>query len=312
MSMIETPHVVALIKDNPSCVRFLRALTAINDGLEAKKIWNAELQDAKFALSNGIGAALNLIFDRWHEARPKNWQHEDWQQDFSMFCSFNQAAGRVKRLAKKAPREGAQVLFVKQYVECLKEIDAIWKGIQELKPYIVKGRKPTQTKTEAQIAAELVDTGICAICGHRQKFDAADKMVYHGYQMSGYNHSGYRVGKCFGVGYRPYELSNEACVAYAPLLKDYEKGTRGKLRHYKSGDVQELSVTRTKWVNHRSEEYEVVLRPHGVTKQEFEAELARRIDAATRELRDIREDIKTNQAKIDGWSLQPLRYGKSV
>lgn len=64
--------------------------------------------------------------------------------------------------------------------------------------------------------------GSCPFCERHQKLNPKrahsghPTMVLHGYQRPGY---GYAVGKCFGVGYPPYELSAAGCEAAVTALE---------------------------------------------------------------------------------------------
>lgn len=300
---IEAPILTKLLadKDSRSAQSFSSALACLNSGLEAKKIWNVEVNDAKFTLSNGVNRALDVIIDRWRAERAGSHEYAEWQNDFSSYCSFNQASGRIKRLTKNAPH----TVVVCHYIEALQEVASIWNLIQSLKPYIVKGRRPSENKTETQIADELSNTGICAICDRRQKLDAG-KMVHHGYQMSDYNHSGYRMGKCFGTRRSCYELSNEANVAYAPILANQLKSYRQALKTLKSGTVETLTVNREKYEGMKRVKELVTLKKG---TPEFERELASQISQTEDYIRYTLSDIKINDAKITGWTLQPLKYG---
>jgi hypothetical protein len=299
---IDAPILTKLItdKDSRSAQSFSSALARLNSGLTDKKIWNVEINDAKFTLSNGVNIALDAVFHRYLGGRGRS-NYEEWTNDLSMFCSFNQAAGRIKRLVKKAPKTE----IVAEFIAAYQEVDAIWKAICELKPYTVKGRRPNENKTEAQIAEELFNTGICAICGNRQKL-SENRMVHHGYQMSEYNHAGYRVGKCFGTRYLCYELSCEANIAFAPILKAHLKDYRSALKVLKSGTVETLIVQRHKYEGGRQVPYNVVL-----TKgtDEFDRELENRIDSVKANIRFTLSDIESNDSKTLGWTLQPLKYG---
>jgi hypothetical protein len=294
-----------------SRVSFVRALETLNKGLAEKKIWNVELNSAKFTLSNGVDRALEQIAKRSRANRGEaTYTYEKWHDDFSSYCSFNQAAGRIKRLTKNAPKNNP---VIADYIEALKEVDAIWKAVQSLKPFVQKGRRPNENKTEKQIEEELRNTGVCAICAHRQKL-SDDKLVHHGYQMSEYNHAGYRMGKCFGTDYLPYELSNEANVAFAPVLANHRKGVKLSIQTFKSGTVTELDIVESKW-NHtlrKSEEKKITVYRDGdaVSKARFTRELEFRIARLESEFRMVEKDIETNDAKIEGWTLQPLKYGR--
>jgi hypothetical protein len=305
---ISTPLLSRLNHDkNPHWGRaFDLALETLNTGLEAKQIWNVEVGNAKFTLSNGIDRALGSLCDRYRSSRGNEYRYESWQDDFSGYCAFNQAAGRGRRLTKVFGFTPSNPVIA-DYITALAEVADIWVLIQSLKPFIQKGRRPSQNKTEAQIADELVNTGVCAICGNRQKFGDEDKMVPHGYKMSDYNHSGYRIGSCFGVGYKPYELSNEANVAFKPVLDAQLKNYRSALKTLKSGAVETLTVYEEKFVGGKREKVPVILKKG---TPEFDRELKSGIARTESFIRYTKSDIRMNDAKIKGWKLQPLLYGR--
>jgi hypothetical protein len=308
--MIEVPILSRLNHEKNAryCVNsVLPAIETLNRGLADQKIWNVEVNDAKFTLSNAVNHALDMIWQRWLDARPKDYRYEGWTDDFSMFCGFNQAAGRIKRLTKSAPK----IPVIVDYIEALREVDAIWRAIQTLKPFVQKGRRPNENKTEEQIAEELRNTGICAICAHRQKL-SDDHMVHHGYKMSDYNHAGYRVGKCFGTDYLCYELSNEANIAFAPVLADHLRGVKQALARLRSGDITEFEIEESEWNprTRRADPKKMILRKVGTTADKFAREMESRIRRHEFEQQAVTSDIEINQAKIDNWKLKPLAYGR--
>lgn len=308
MTTITTPILSKLNFEKQAGNRFDAAIDTLNASLTAKKIWNSELSDVKYTLSNGVDRALNIICERDRSKRNLDsypYRYEEWQKDFSGYCGFNQAAGRIKRLTKKAPKTAV----VSEYLAALAEVVAIWNAIVALKPFVVKGRKPNQNKTEAQIAEELRNTGMCGICSSRQKLNA-DKLVKHGYEMSEYNHSGVQVGKCFGVGYLAYELSNESCVAYAPVLERERKATMASIKLFKSGTIKTITATKYVWEKGRQVEKMVTLFSTGETAADFQKEIESVIYQRESELRMVNNAIKSNKANIDNWTLQPLKYGR--
>jgi hypothetical protein len=56
------------------------------------------------------------------------------------------------------------------------------------------------------------NTGHCPVCLQNIKLSPQGRMVLHGYKRPGEGAGA--VGKCFGVGYLPYELSDEGSKAY--------------------------------------------------------------------------------------------------
>jgi hypothetical protein len=64
-------------------------------------------------------------------------------------------------------------------------------------------------------------------------------MVMHGYQRPGW---GELQGKCYGVGYPPFELSSEGTKHLLGLLETRLSGTISFLTRLKNNEVQELYV----------------------------------------------------------------------
>ena len=92
-----------------------------------------------------------------------------------------------------------------------------WKPVadkfRELKPMIVKGRKPAVNPHQTS-ERTLENTGTCACCGKNVKLNDG-KIVDHGFNIKW----GVRNGQCFGVGYKPIEVSTEGAVAYRNSLE---------------------------------------------------------------------------------------------
>lgn len=178
------------------------------------------------------------------------------------------------------------------------------------KAVAVKGRRPVE-KTVEQLRDETFNTGVCAICINRQKLTDATKMVMHGYQMSDYNHAGYRVGSCFGVGYKPYELSNEANLAFAPVLEIHRLGLENALQTWASGKITSVDITREKREGGSQVEYTVTY-TLAANPAEFNREKETRVARLESELRMIDADIRVNNDRIQKWTLQPLMFGSKA
>jgi len=286
-----------------SGVRFEAALHVVAAGIQAGKIWNQEFQLAKGRIASGCEHAQHISSG---DARKRGERHFDCRDQIGYAFGMNQAAKMSRELKKLGKRE-PEILTagIEYYIATLDQIDAIWKWLQSVKPIIVKGRKPNENKTEAQIAADLKNTGICAICNHRQKLNEG-RLVMHGYEMSDYNHSGYRIGKCFGVKFLCYEFSNEANVAYAPVLAEQLKSYKEALKTLKSGTIETFIVKRDTYVDHKRVEVNVTLLKGS---DEFSRELAGRISRTEAFIGYTKSDIVANNAKITGWMLKPLLYG---
>lgn len=287
---------------------YLRLLSKLNDALTANSIYNVDYNDLRDGLKWRYEKALDILHSDFIALRDMGVSEIVYNNDISMFCDFNQAAGRIKRLSKLQPSK-TEAIVLDVYIATLAEIDALNTAFKSLKPVIIKGRKPNQDKTPQQIADELKGTGICAICGRRQKIDGKDKMVHHGYQMSERYHAGYRIGSCFGVGYAPYELSNEANIKFAPVLANHKANIEHSLKYLNSGKITSVDVKKTKWEG-KLVEYTVTY-TSVENPVEFKREIESRISSHESQLRMINDDIKNNDAKIAGWTLQPLKYGRA-
>jgi len=84
-------------------------------------------------------------------------------------------------------------------------------------------------------------TGSCPVCFQNVKL-AGGKLVLHGYKRPG---SGTVHGKCFGVGYEPFEVSPKGVSDYlAQQLIPIVEGLKRRLASLKSGDMKTLNIGR--------------------------------------------------------------------
>jgi hypothetical protein len=304
--VMETPKIITALGDKAP--RFQEQIAILEAGLAAKKIWNVQVVDAKFSISNAIDKAADFYAEPFYVCKRESrthWDSNDPRHDISMFMSTTSAPKLLRNLSK---HDGYNDPIILEYMSFLREVVQIGELIKAIKPFIVKGRRPVE-KTEEQLRDETFNTGVCAICANRQKLDSAITMVMHGYQMSDYNHAGYRVGKCFGVGYKPYELSNEANVAFAPVLEGHRKAIAAALKTLPK--LVSVEVRREKWEGGKRVKYAVTITKEA-NEYEFNQEIANRQSRLEYELDMVKADIKTNNAKIEGWTLQPLAYGSKA
>jgi len=94
----------------------------------------------------------------------------------------------------------------------VKKVANDWKEISDtfkiLKGQVVKGRKPSD-KPRQTPERTLENTGTCPCCGRNIKLMSNGTMVEHGFTIK----SGFRNGNCFGVGFKPWEVSPEGAIA---------------------------------------------------------------------------------------------------
>jgi len=186
--------------------------------------------------------------------------------------------------------------------ETLDQIDAMFKWLKTFKAIIKKGRRPSAEPK----AADVTNTGLCAICEQRQKLDhhrlvGSRKLVHHGYQMSEYNHAGRRLGKCFGTNFLPYECSNQANKEYKYFLEQDLKDLETFLADLNASAMQTLPVT----------EYPKGLRfpklvDYARGTEKYEQERKSRIAQTESQIRWTDDQIAYQQVRIDTWRKQPL------
>lgn len=119
--------------------------------------------------------------------------------------------GWLKKLPKTASPTHAAAL---EAYRALGAYSAICAKFVAAKTRVVKARKPS-TVARKTPARTLDNTGTCACCDQNVKL-AGGGIVPHGYTIRW----GFQSGGCFGVGYRPIEVSDEGLRA---ALQAYER-----------------------------------------------------------------------------------------
>jgi hypothetical protein len=308
--MINTPKMDAILdKVDPRRVnRFADAKKTIEEGLAAKHIWNVDYEDAKGVISSAWervdGPAHEYLTKLYYHDNPnryRSWLDNDPRYNMGLTQLLN-TPGFLNRLksVKNAPE-------LKDYLEVLSEVAELASQIKAVKPFIEKGRKPSLNPP----VIDLTGTGHCAVCNGLFKIDGAAKMVHHGFQISGGtgHYFGQRLGSCFGVGYKPYELSSEGCVAYEAHLQKVLANTKDNLAQLQSDDLENLQETVQKRVEGRYVP-ESVTRVKGTP--EFDRLRERYIHQTEYQISGLEQNIEIMNAMITNWKLKPLPHGERV
>lgn len=164
-------------------------------------------------------------------------------------------------------------------------------NILGMEPHVKRSDMPREAKPGQTI-------GTCAIC-NRSHVVRNNKMVLHGYQRPGI---GYIVGDCFGVGYKPYELSPEACEAFIPVLQKMQKQRQKTLQDLQNDRVDEFYETRMNYKLGRRETITI-----GRDNPAFERLRKERINKMQQEIKGIDEMIAEMKQKIKNWEPGELR-----
>lgn len=284
---------------------FEESLKKLDAALTAGQIWNTEYQDWTYWIKQACEHAQHVASDgvsKWDNGNTPTWPEGDPRWDIGYAFQPNQAAPLLKRL-KKLPA-AAIVPGIQNYMDVLAEIAGVWTFLQQFKAIIVKGRKPNPNHVEP----DVTNTGSCSICGKLQKLSAKQGMVDHGFQISnGVHYYGQRVGHCFGVGYKPYELSNEGNIAFIQYLETGLKNIEARLVELNAGTVESLPYTvRTrKGFGEYNDEHRTAVKG----TPEYDRELKIAIQKGEQHRDTLKSDIKFQTEYAKNWTLKPLPHG---
>jgi hypothetical protein len=282
---------------------FLASLRTVENGIQAGKIWNQEFLSAKHWIAAGCEHAQHIASDF---TRGKQRSYGDCRDEIGYAFSMNQAAKMSRNLKKLARRIPAALSpDIAEYILTLDQIDAVWKWLQSAKPLIVKGRKPAENPKPI----DLTNTAHCAICETRFKLErhrskhGEHPLVHHGFRISDRmgHYYGHRSGKCFGTGYQPYELSNQANIEYKYFLEQELKDAESHLADLKASVPETLTVQ--EWQKGLAFPVNVAY-ARGTKK--YEDQRQHLIWQTESEIRWLNEQIPYQQTRIDTWRLQPL------
>ena len=132
------------------------------------------------------------------------------------------------------------------------------------------------------------NTGTCPCCFRNVKLDAAGRMVLHGYQRPGW---GETIGRCFGVGYKPFELSSDGTVDLRTHLKD---------------QVVRLEKRRVDLLDTRPTIYLRDGRPVNADDPRYGRLLENKLQEIKSDTNALLRDIETLTGLIDAWVERPL------
>lgn len=221
----------------------VRGLELLEPAAKAKHIWNARYVDAKFCISRAYSDERMALRDR--NGAP---DHKDprWNAWWALHDAVPYELLHLhtiqRKLAEAVKRTGADLtdpLLAETHAKILR-FEARWTPILELvretKGYVVKGREPS-TSPRKTPERTLDHTGSCSCCARNIKYDDEGRIVDHGYQVA-YNS---RHGRCFGVGYPPFEVSAAGAEAFHEHLVDRGRRLADELVNLESGNVPAIT-----------------------------------------------------------------------
>lgn len=312
---MDIPRLTAFATKDGNLKKLETGLFVLQSGLKNQHIWNADFVEAKDSVTRICENAMNHEGSAWMKSMPREaWQGrytpEDIRWNVYYTPALNNAPGAYRKLLKYLGTEGAEFDAA---IEMIGEAAQVAELIKSLKPFIVKGRKPT-VLTDAQREqqeADLKNTGICPVCMRRQKLTFDSKLVAHGYTIP--RGWGGRNGMCMGHGYKAWELSPEGAIAFKSTMESYLSDFQRLLVNLQSSNSPTLSemvrVRKPRVVNGVTNLYENERRTYEKGTPEYER--VRQIEIANTEnsIRHISGDIEMIGTRIDSWKAEPLMYG---
>ena len=139
--------------------------------------------------------------------------------------------------------------------------------------------------------------GTCIVCERHIKVRDS-LLVHHGFKRPG---TGYIEGDCFGVGYKPHELSNELAKKYLELVESLLPLKASYLISNKENLMvleQELEKT-----------YNIGLNRYNKDAIQYQNEIYKikqSISLLEFEIKNCKFDIKRMNGYLNSWSLKPL------
>ena len=140
------------------------------------------------------------------------------------------------------------------------------------------------------IATRLL--GHCQICEAEHKLTVENErplLVLHGYKRPGWGHT---VGRCFGAGQLPYELSRDRLIEYLARLNERASELPSAIDRSK----QDLESLKPKY----EDEYEFFNTPSDARKHYSETEA--KIRGFENELWHLKHEIRRSEKRIADWA----------
>ncbi len=219
---------VASIHGPNTLARFNAAVETIAAGVEAARIFNVDLKDAKDCLNrryDEAGDALRAIYcnaGAWEKLPADVYA----AIDSVSFMACHDAISGSKKLAK-APSHPA----VEAYRAVVAEGLILAQALAALKSFVVMGRK-VDPKAVAARAAKLANVksqprATCACCFSNQAVLPNGLIHDHGYTLP---QAWMKSGSCYGVRFQPLEVSSAGLVFMAELLKKHLASSKAALK----------------------------------------------------------------------------------
>ncbi len=297
------PNFTAIAEQIGRLSPFEKAIRTLEDGLANKHIWNVDFAEAKERLGRIAEEAMKKSSEAYRNANRgrMSWDSSDPRWGIVYHPQFFNTPGAFKNITKRVNSLGKESPDFYTFLTVLGEIAQVAELVKAVKPYIEKGRKPSDNPKEV----DYTNTGLCSVCGHRQKLNLNGTLVAHGYTLE--RNWGGRAGICYGTGYKAWELAPDGAIEYKVSMVQYLENTESYLAKLKAGEFEELEEMVE--VRVRPGVYKDERRVYAKGTEEYSKVLNSKIGKASQTIDYLHNDIEMFTERIESWKPQPLKYG---
>ncbi|AFX93561.1 hypothetical protein G646_gp093 [Serratia phage phiMAM1] len=204
--------------------RIAEALTTLSQATAAKKIYNVDFEATKSTLTRAFEKLYQERISKVHLWGGLWEKLSEAEEAVSGGITVSSIPSVLSALKKVKAYKGEPTQFMKDLSEVIEGLAAVATEINELKPFIVKGRKPSGKEPAPENPNKIVKT--CACCFRAIAVGSDGKMVHHGYRRPG---DGFQTASCMGISYRPLEVSSDGLVALIKYMEKEQVEVQGRL-----------------------------------------------------------------------------------
>jgi len=184
-------------------------------------IYNVDWNDLKSSVNGALTHGYKAVTSEPYLALPRDentGERAGVPREVSLelyYAQGPQIHANMDRKIAKLEKKFADHWMVKAARDYLDTVQPLIDDMNAIKATLTKARKPREgaRKTEERT---IENTGTCSVCGRNIKRDARGNIVDHGYRIAWHE----RSGGCYGVSYKPIEISPEGAVSYLAVIRD--------------------------------------------------------------------------------------------
>ncbi len=195
--------------------------TILDAAITAQHIWNVDHSDLKDRLSYLLDQGREVAQKAFLAVPERQGDFNEIMNDLYYSHGYPATFNSIIKRVAKATIKGVPAKYqpaLKAYQDYVAEFGPICKKFVSVKPFVVKGRKPS-TDPRKTPERTIDNTGTCSVCGQNVKLSGG-KIVMHGYEVKWNSFQ----GQCPGVGFDAFEISPVGAVAYKDSMEAMKVG----------------------------------------------------------------------------------------